>query len=64
MSTIKPHEYDPETWDDQDAPEAFQPLHKQTGKAPTPKGDRRQQSKVWGRAMHKYHKQRARNGKP
>lgn len=64
MSTLKPHEYDPETWDDQEDPETFQPLHKQTGKAQTLKGDRRQQAKEWGRSMHKFHKQRAKTGKP
>jgi len=48
---------------DQDEP-TFQPLKKQTGKAQTIKGDRRQQSKEWGRSMHKYHKQRAKSSKP
>ncbi len=57
------HDYDVEVWDDLDEP-AFQPLKKQTGKAPTLKGDRRQTAKEWGRAMHKYHKQRAQSGKP
>ena len=42
----------------------FQPLKKQTGKAPTLKGDRRQAAKEWGRSMHKYHKQREKTGKP
>jgi hypothetical protein len=48
---------------DQDEP-TFQPLKKQTGKAPTLKGDRRQIAKEWGRSMHKYHKQREKTGKP
>lgn len=52
-----------EEWDDQEEP-AFQPLRKQTGKAPTLKGDRRQQAKEWGRSMHKFHKQRPKTGKP
>ena len=64
MSTIKPYEYDPETWDDQEEPETYQPLRKQTGKAATLKDARRQQSKEWGREHHKYHKQRAKSGKP
>lgn len=48
---------------EQDEP-AFQPLKKQTGKPMTLKGDRRQQAKEWGRSMHKFHKQRAKSGKP
>jgi len=49
--------------DEQDEP-LFQPLKKQTGKPQTLKGDRRQQAKEWGRAHHKFHKQRAKTGKP
>jgi hypothetical protein len=64
MSTIKPYQYDPETWDDQEDPETYQPLRKQTGKAATVKDVRRQQAKEWGRAHHKHHKQLAKNGKP
>jgi len=64
MSSIKPHQYDPDTWDDQEEPETYQPLRKQTGKANTLKDARRQQSKEWGRSMHKYFKQRAKTGKP
>jgi hypothetical protein len=56
-------DYDAEAWDDQDEP-IFQPLKKQTGKPVTVKGDRRQTAKEWGRSMHKYHKQRAKTGKP
>jgi len=64
MSTIKPHEYDPEAWDDQEEPAQLQRVRKQTGKPMTPKDDRRQQSKEWGRSIHKFHKQRERSGKP
>jgi hypothetical protein len=64
MSSIKPHQYDPDTWDDQEEPEAYQPLRKQTGKATTLKDARRQQGKEWGRSVHKYFKQRAKTGKP
>ena len=63
MST-KLRNYDAEDWDEQDEP-TFQPLRKQpTGNAQTMKGDRRQSAKEWGRAIHKYHKQRAKTGKP
>ena len=61
---IKPHQYDPQTWDDQAEPERVQRLRKQTGKPTTLKDDRRQQSKQWGRSMHKFHKQRERSNKP
>ena len=64
MNTIKPHEYDPETWDDQETPETFQSLRKQTGKPATIKSERQKQAKEWGRSMHKYFKQQKRNGKP
>jgi len=65
MSSIKPYHYDPETWDDQEELETYQPIRKQTGKATTLKDARRQQSKEWGRSMAKFHKQRARdNDKP
>ena len=40
----------------------FQPLRKQSGKPQTAKDSRRQQSKEWGRAVNKYHKQRRRAG--
>ena len=40
----------------------FQPLRKQSGKPQTTKESRRQQAKEWGRAVHKYHKQRRRAG--
>ena len=63
MKHIKPYQYDPETWDDEEEPTTFQPLQKQSGKT-SPKGDRRQQQKEWGRTMHKFHKQRERTGKP
>ena len=64
MGTIKPHQYDPEAWDDQDAEPAFQPLQKQTGKTQTVKDARKQQGKEWGRSMHKANKQRHKTGKP
>ena len=50
-----------EQWDEQDEP-GFQPLRKQTGKPQTTKDSRRQQSKEWGRAHNKLHKQRRRAG--
>jgi hypothetical protein len=66
MPTIRPHEYDHDAWDEGDegdegdeAP-AFERVRKQTGKAATVKGDRRQQEKEWGRAISKHLKQRAR----
>jgi hypothetical protein len=65
MTTIRPHEYDPDSWDDEEAPAHFERLRKQTGKPATVKSDRRQQEKEWGRAIDKFHKQRARgDGKP
>jgi hypothetical protein len=64
MSSIKPYQYDPEAWDDQEDPATFERVRKQTGKPTTIKDTRKQQGKEWGRAMHKYHKQRARSDKP
>ncbi|HWQ12766.1 MAG TPA: hypothetical protein VNL77_08200 [Roseiflexaceae bacterium] len=65
MTTIRPHQYDPDSWDDEEDPATFERMRKQTGKPATVKGDRRQQEKEWGRAISKFHKQRARgNGKP
>ena len=52
---------DSEQGDDQEEP-GFQPLRKQSGKPQTTKDSRRQQSKEWGRAVNKYHKQRRRAG--
>ena len=52
---------DSEHGDDQEEPD-FQPLRKQSGKPQTTKDSRRQQSKAWGRAVNKYHKQRRRAG--
>ena len=52
---------DSEHGDEQDEP-GFQPLRKQSGKPQTTKESRRQQSKEWGRAVNKYHKQRRRAG--
>ena len=49
--------------DEQDEP-TFQRLKKQTGKTQTPKGDRRQHEKEWGRAISKFLKQHKKNGKP
>lgn len=60
MTTIRPHTDDPDAWDDDEAP-TFERVRKQTGKAATVKGDRRQQEKEWGRAINKFHKQRARD---
>lgn len=64
MASIKPHQYDPENWDDQDDEPTFQRLHKQTDKPQTVKDLRKQQGKEWGRSMHKFHKQREKSGKP
>lgn len=65
MSSIRPEDFDPETWDDQDGEPTFERLRKQTGKPQTAKGDRRQQAKEWGRAISKVHKERAKiNKKP
>jgi hypothetical protein len=64
MNRIKPHEYDPEHWDDEESPEMFQPLTKKGGKTLTAKDERRQRDKEWGRALDKFHKQRTRSGKP
>ena len=52
---------DSEQMDEQEEP-GFQPLRKQSGKPQTTKDSRRQQSKEWGRAVNKYHKQRRRAG--
>lgn len=60
MSSIKPHLYDSESWDDQDTSPTFERVRKQTGKAATLKDERRQRSKEWGRAINKEQKQRAR----
>ena len=48
--------------DDEQEQPGFQPLRKQSGKPQTTKDSRRQQSKEWGRAVNKYHKQRRRAG--
>jgi len=64
LKEIKPHSYDPDEWDDEQEQTLFEPLRKQSGGSTSPKADRRQRDKEWGRAMHKYHKQRSRNGKP
>ncbi|KAB8142337.1 hypothetical protein F8S13_15235 [Chloroflexia bacterium SDU3-3] len=64
MASIKPHQYDPESWDDGDAEPTFQQITKQSDKAQTTKDLRRQQGKEWGRSMHKFQKQRQKNGKP
>ncbi|MFO7170894.1 MAG: hypothetical protein DIU80_022935 [Chloroflexota bacterium] len=64
MSTIRPWATDPDSWDDEE-PETFERVRKQTGKAGTVKSDRRQREKEWGRAVSKFQKQRAReNRKP
>jgi hypothetical protein len=50
-------------YDDVDEP-VFQPLKKKTGKAPTLKSERQRHAREWGRALHKFQKQRRNNGKP
>lgn len=40
----------------------FQPLRKQGGKAATIKDERRQAGKEFGKTIHKFHKERKRNG--
>lgn len=52
-----------EAYDDQDEA-GFKPIRRQKQKSFTSKDDRRQQQKEWGRSMHKFHKQRRRDGKP
>jgi hypothetical protein len=62
----KQRRYDSEDWDDTDEP-TFQRLRKQTGKPVTIKESRKQDSKEFGRAINKFHKERRRyegNGKP
>ncbi len=49
--------------DDEDEP-TFQRIKKQTDKAQTLKGDRRQQQKEWGKTIAKFQKQRSKRGKP
>jgi hypothetical protein len=57
--------YDQDAWDDEDQTPGFERLRKQTGKAQTVKGGRRQQDKEWGRATSKFLRDRARfNKKP
>lgn len=58
-----------EPLDDADEQEAagFERIRRSTAKAANPKLDRRQQSKEWGKAINKYHKERKRfegRGKP
>ncbi len=57
------HDDDFHATDEQDEP-TFQRLKKQTDKAQTPKGDRRQREKEWGREISKFLKQRKKTGKP
>ena len=62
----KQRRYDAEDWDDTDEP-TFQRLRKQTGKPVTIKESRKQDSKEFGRAINKFHKERRRyegGGKP
>jgi len=67
MNSIKPSHHDPEAGDDQEEITTFERVRKQTGKAATPKDDRRQRSKEWGKRINKFHKERRRYegpGKP
>ena len=60
------YENDDNSWDEADEPQ-FQRLRKQTGKQQTVKDARKQESKAFGRAINKLHKQRRRvegGGKP
>jgi hypothetical protein len=50
-----------EDYDGLDEP-MFQPLRKQGGKAETIKDERRKAAKEFGKSIHKYHKERRRNG--
>ena len=62
----KPRNHDFEDWDDQDEP-SFQRLRKQSGKPRSVKETRKQESKEFGRAINKFHKERRRyegRGKP
>lgn len=56
MGALKPHDYDPELWDDQEHNANFERLRNQERKAPTVKGDRRQRDKEWGKAHAKWTK--------
>ncbi len=69
----KRHNEDVNVWNDEDGDAwsednepTFERLRKQQGKATTLKGDRRQQSKEFGRAIFKHHKEQRKhgNGKP
>jgi hypothetical protein len=62
MGTIKPHEFDPERWDEEETGDL--PIRKQSDRQSGPKDARRQQQKEWGKAMHKFHKQRPKREKP
>jgi hypothetical protein len=62
MTTNRRHGSDPDSWDDEEEPQTFERVRKQTGKALTVKSDRRQQEKEWGRAISKFHKERAKGG--
>lgn len=65
MPRIKPHEYDPESWDDQDDYTTFEPVPRASGKQPGVKEQRRRHEREWGRSIHKFQKDRQRqNGKP
>ena len=58
--------FNDEDWDEQDEP-SFQRLRKQSGKPLTLKDTRKQDSKQFGRAINKLHKERRRyegGGKP
>ena len=62
----KPRNHDFDDWDEHDEP-SFQRLRKQSGKPLSVKEARKQDSKEFGRAINKFHKERRRyegQGKP
>lgn len=62
----KSRNHDFDDWDDHDEP-SFQRLRKQSGKPLSVKEARKQDSKEFGRAINKFHKERRRyegRGKP
>ncbi len=58
MKASTRHFLEAEWNDDDEELNEFQPRKKKAAAPPNP-NDRRQKQKEWGRAMHRYHKQRA-----
>jgi hypothetical protein len=51
-----------EQYVDEEGEPGFERIRRTTSKAPSPKLDRRQQDKEWGKAINKHHKERKRFG--